>query len=705
MKRGVVLFLALAAAMPAMAADDQEEGVYRSGVILVTTPADTESAAGTSYTIDRADFERTGARTLDQALASIPSINVRNGADGTPRLDVRGLRTRQIKLLVNGIPFNSADDGQFDPTLIPTFAISRITLQPGASSVLYGDGGMGAVLNVQTRAGFSGFHAGGNVEAGSDQYWHANAYAGYGDGDNDFFAAAGVRARDAFPMSGDFDASIASTRQNYQDDNQRNNSDYRRVNLLTSYSRQVTEKLNVGIFLSRVEGEFGKPPSVLDCQGNSPTCIGSSGDPFAATTKYERTDNQRGTTVQLGGDYDFSALWSGRLWFYSNKLDQDTTGYDNSSYMTLVRKNSYFETDSTRIRGLHAQLNGRIEATGATLGFVVDRRTEHFVADGISCDNASNSASQTCVLSGGLTAPSSGGTKKFNYSIIAVDRAIHVTTYAAEVTQPLPNDFSIIAGVGHHSLDKDGGSDVSANSARFGVLRKLTAISTLYATLARKVDAPTISQLYEPAKQANLNGNPDLKFERANHVEIGIKNQWPKAALDVALYQSRVHGFIEKEDIDPSATTNQQYVNKDLYVFQGIDANGMIRPTDALTLRGALGLLRARDESANAATDTLQYRPHLKLTLDAEYRFLGNWVLSGNYQHVGAQAYFNKNDDADYRYLDSFDLVSTQLRYLLPRKMGSVYVGADNLLDEDYATSYGFPQAGRFVYTGLQLNW
>lgn len=703
MKRGVVLFLALATAMPAMAADDQEEGVYRSGVILVTAPADTESAAGTSYTIDRADFERTGARTLDQALASIPSINVRNGADGTPRLDVRGLRTRQIKLLVNGIPFNSADDGQFDPTLIPTFAISRITLQPGASSVLYGDGGMGAVLNVQTRAGFSGFHSGGNVEAGSDQYWHANAYAGYGDGDNDFFAAAGVRARDAFPMSGDFDASIPLSRENYQDDGRRNNSDYRRSNLIASYSRQLTEKLNVGVFISRLEGDYGKPPSVFDCQGNTSPCF-TSGDPFAASTKYERTEGQHGTTVQLGGDYAFNANWTGRLWYFNNRLEQNQNGYDDSNYDTFINPKSYQEHDRVAIEGGHAQLNGLLETTGTGLGLSLDKRSEGFEADGVSCDNAKSNKNQTCSFSATL-GTSNANNAKVKYSPLAVDKRIQVTSYAFELTQPLPEAFGLVVGVGHHVQDKPDGNSISANSAQLGLTKKLWEISTLYATVARKVDAPTISQLYEPAKQSNTNGNPDLKFERANHVEIGIKNQWPKAALDVAVYQSRVHGFIEKEDIDPSATTNQQYVNKDLYVFQGVDANGTIRPTDALTLRGALGLLRARDESANAATDTLQYRPHLKLTLDAEYRFLGNWVLSGNYQHVGAQAYFNKNDDADYRYLDSFDLVSTQLRYLLPRKMGSVYVGADNLLDEDYATSYGFPQAGRFVYTGLQLNW
>jgi vitamin B12 transporter len=32
------------------------------------------------------------------------------------------------------------------------------------------------------------------------------------------------------------------------------------------------------------------------------------------------------------------------------------------------------------------------------------------------------------------------------------------------------------------------------------------------------------------------------------------------------------------------------------------------------------------------------------------------------------------------------------------------YLGADNVFDEDYEESYGFPQAGRFIYGGVVFN-
>ncbi len=34
----------------------------------------------------------------------------------------------------------------------------------------------------------------------------------------------------------------------------------------------------------------------------------------------------------------------------------------------------------------------------------------------------------------------------------------------------------------------------------------------------------------------------------------------------------------------------------------------------------------------------------------------------------------------------------------------TVFMGANNLLDEDYDESYGFPQAGRFVFGGVKFE-
>lgn len=655
-----------------LAAETVSEDSYRLGQIVVSN--DVEIAS--HYRIEREDMARLSARSLDEAIKMVPSLNVRNGADGTPRIDIRGLRTRQIKLLVNGVPFNSTFDGQFDPTLLPTFSMGRISLQPGGSSVLYGDGGMGGVMDIQTRGQFDGMRSGVNAELGSDQFWQTNAYAGYGDAKNDLFMAAGVRSRDAFPMSDDFESPIGPDSDNYQDTDERNNSDYSRENYIVSYNRQVTDKLNLGMFVSHLEGEYGKPPIAFD-----------SSDPFARSARYERTEDQRGTTLQIGGDYAFNENWGAKLWFFHNQLEETEFGFDDANYNTITAKNSFRQDNETRIRGLHAQIDGLLPASGTQLAFSVNTRNEDYDSDGILCDVSGGGG-------GGGGGGASGCHSAADFTSLAVDKDIDITSYAFEMTQPLAYEMTLLAGMAHHQLDKDGGNDESEQSARIVLSKALNQTTSVYGSLARKVDAPTIRELYEAE-----GGNDSLGFQRANHVEAGLNKHWQQADLNIAVWHSKVYDFIERNN------DTREFENRQELTLKGIDVTGEIRPTSKLTLRAGLGLLRARDDSSDAAASTLQYRPHNKVSIDADYRFSPAWTLSGSVIHIGEQAYFARGGSSEHRNLDSYELVATKLSYNLPSQSGQVYVGVDNLFDEDYQTSYGFPQAGRFLYTGISLNW
>lgn len=62
-----------------------------------------------------------------------PAGTFRFALDGKP-----DLRTRRVKILVNGIPVNSVGDGNFDPTTIPTEYIESVQVIPGAGSQLSG---------------------------------------------------------------------------------------------------------------------------------------------------------------------------------------------------------------------------------------------------------------------------------------------------------------------------------------------------------------------------------------------------------------------------------------------------------------------------------------------------------------------------------------------------------------------------------------
>jgi outer membrane cobalamin receptor len=660
----------------AIHADTPPEDVYPLGQIVVKENVETAS----NYRIDRTDMERISARSLDEAIRLVPSLNVRNGADGTPRIDIRGLRTRQIKLLVNGVPFNSTFDGQFDPTLIPTFGIGRIDLKAGGSSVLYGDGGMGGVMDIQTRGQFNGLRSGVKAELGSDHFWHSNAFAGYGDEDNDLFMAAGIRSRDGFPMSDDFDSPIGRESDNFQDTDERNNSDYRRENYLLSYNRQVTEKLNLGIFLSHLQGDYGQPPSAfLPGPGNNRI------DPFANNPNYQRTEEQRGTTIQIGGDYAFNDSWGAKLWFFNNELEENELRFDDANYNSFIQRGSRNLDNETDIHGFHAQVDGVIASTNTEIGFSVDRRNEAFESEGIRCDASGGG--------GGGGGGSSTCDAASDFASIDIDEDIDIESYGVEIVQPLPYELTAIAGIAHHKLDKANGTDESEQSARFVLSKAFNPDTSVYGSFSRKVDSPTIRQLYDEE-----GGNETLGFQKANHLELGLNQRWDKIDLNLALYRTKVFDFIERN-------SDRVFESRQELTIEGVDLTAAIQATERLTVRAGLGLLNAKDESSDALSSTLQYRPKNKFTLDADYLINERWSIAANLIHIGSQAYFNRDDESEHKDLASYQLVATKLNYRLPGDSGQIYVGIENLLDEDYQTSYGFPQAGRFLYTGINLNW
>jgi outer membrane receptor protein involved in Fe transport len=137
--------------------------------VSVTEPYELIEEISTIRRIDREEIEARNARTLDEALRLVPGIYVRTGGDGTPRIDVRGFRSRHVLLLMNGVQINSTSDGQFDPARISTDSIRDIKISYGSSSVLYGDNALAAVIEITTVD--EAPNATANVSAGTPDQW------------------------------------------------------------------------------------------------------------------------------------------------------------------------------------------------------------------------------------------------------------------------------------------------------------------------------------------------------------------------------------------------------------------------------------------------------------------------------------------------------------------------------------------------------
>jgi vitamin B12 transporter len=63
---------------------------------------------------------------------------------------LRGTKSEQTLVLVDGRPINDPDTGAVDFSSIPVNGISRIEVVAGGASTLYGSSAIGGVINIIT---------------------------------------------------------------------------------------------------------------------------------------------------------------------------------------------------------------------------------------------------------------------------------------------------------------------------------------------------------------------------------------------------------------------------------------------------------------------------------------------------------------------------------------------------------------------------
>jgi vitamin B12 transporter len=114
-------------------------------------------AVKSTYVVTKAEMLRRGDRTVADALARVPGLNVqRNGPLGAlSDLTIDGYRTNEILLLIDGRP--AGGEQVLFPAIdtMPTTGVERIEVVEGGGATLYGTGALGGVINVITTGGAS----------------------------------------------------------------------------------------------------------------------------------------------------------------------------------------------------------------------------------------------------------------------------------------------------------------------------------------------------------------------------------------------------------------------------------------------------------------------------------------------------------------------------------------------------------------------
>jgi outer membrane receptor protein involved in Fe transport len=275
----------------------------------------------------------------------------------------------------------------------------------------------------------------------------------------------------------------------------------------------------------------------------------------------------------------------------------------------------------------------------------------------------------------------------------SVDRSIRRYGLALEYELRPTERLGIVAGALHDWLD---GADVDDRA--FGVSGGLTFQAApgtrLRASAAHRFRFPTLRQFYEIAT-----GNLALRTERADLFEVGAEQELGRqATIGLTLYQTNARDFIEREQ------STDLFQNAERYRFRGVELVGTLRPIEGAVLRLGYDFLDADNRSPGLEGLTLQYRPRHRVTGLA--RWASHWGMAAaiNLQYLAGQIYQSRRDALVVGDLPDYAVVGVRLEQQFRRFPVAVYGGVDNLFNQAYEESYGFPLARRVAYIGLDVK-
>ncbi|WGK64182.1 TonB-dependent receptor plug domain-containing protein [Croceiramulus getboli] len=214
----------------------------------------------------------------------------------------------------------------------------------------------------------------------------------------------------------------------------------------------------------------------------------------------------------------------------------------------------------------------------------------------------------------------------------------------------------------------------------------------VYGSYASSFIAPSLTQLYGP-----FGANPELEPEENVTIELGT--QWKandRWSSGITLFTREENQFIDYVVINPETFEGRYQNVEEAFTVRGVEAELMVQPTSYLSL------------SANYSFTESPDRQSLRLPKHRANADLGFTLNPATFASL-RMTYVGERLDTDFTTFTSVDLSSYTLidfyvsRQVLQEKI-KVFLGINNVLNEDYTEIVGFTTQGRNVRLGFSVN-
>lgn len=605
--------------------------------------------------------------TLADILRTVPAVVVRTNSRGEVELSVRGSESRQVGIMMNGLPLSAGWDGRADPSLVPLTAISRVSYVRSTASVLGGPNTLGGIIELSFEDPMPGpVHP--HLSLGTDHTGARLASATVaarretGGSAVTWRLGGGVRQSDGLVRASDVpDPNGAPSL--------RTNTDSRQYDFLGSLGWRGGSGASVGALVSGYRSTRGVAPEL-----------------HLASPRYWRYPEQSRELLQLRASSPRyrSALGTTELEVGGGILTGTThiETFDDAGYSPVANTEDGAEqVNSARFAVTHllprgAQLQAAVTGNNVmyyeTLGA---SPTAYYRQDLLSAGIESR------VLVGMTTVVSAGA---------VLDRGV-----------------TLFAG-GRPTLGAKG-----LVGWRLGATRQLGDDLRLHASASSRGRFPALRELYSGSLN-RFEPNPDLEPERLLATEAGVTFG---RAEDPTGWNAQLTGFhhhLEDGIVRiPYLTTGRFIrVNRDQTRSLGLEAlvgwsGGATAPSVSLDI--VAQRVRIREQGAGGPGRKPEHMPGLRAMLDATAPVWRGVTLGANVVHVGSQYCVDPDSGNDIA-LGAESLVGVTAHRSWSLGAGRLFqwmrvvAGVDNVANAAVYEQCGLPRAGRTLRLGVDLR-
>lgn len=250
----LALAVALLPAAHLYAADKTEEAIKLSETVITAnrTAEDRKDSTAAVTVFTRADIDRLQPVNVADLLGRVPGVQIQQsgGRGSTTGVFIRGTKTAQTLVLIDGVRVGSASSGGASLQHLNLEQIERVEVLRGARSAVYGSDAIGGVIQIFTRrSAGEGLQARVRVAAGNKGVWERSAGVSGGDENTRFNLSASLDEMTGFDR----------THNSYSSD--ADHDAYRNKAISFSLSHVFNEQFSAGVNVldQRGKAEYDNP--------------------------------------------------------------------------------------------------------------------------------------------------------------------------------------------------------------------------------------------------------------------------------------------------------------------------------------------------------------------------------------------------------------------------------------------------------------